>query len=226
MSDSSCGRTRNSDHRRLGVNLTVESLLAAIADNDRWSIARRSTGPLLRDLLNAGAAGAHLHSGPLGARYIALGGHPLTAVDDGVAILIGVVTGLATPGELPITAVLIRRDESARHWLVASLDVGRPTPTDVRHAVVRGTLSEPDDLEIIGAAAPLDARAAAFDWDDPATILRNFDDRPPHTVADMHLDLAEFGRAAWPWLADEAPSFAGLFLRATHPNLVRDFDEE
>ncbi|MFC4604162.1 hypothetical protein [Rhodococcus kronopolitis] len=210
----------NTDPRRVGALYTVELLLEAISTGNRWSIARRATGPLLGQLLAAdGSGGSHPHV--LGTPRLSLTAHPLAVVDDDVAVVLGAVTERTRPDPTPLVAVLIRSTVDPRHWLVAALETTAEIAEDTRRAAVLGEYTESADAATIAAHSPLDPEAAAIDWDDPTVVLRAHANGTV-TVADALAHLAEFDRSAWPWLADEGVTFGGLYLRARHPELVRE----
>ncbi|MGU3432620.1 hypothetical protein ACNHUS_06340 [Actinomycetes bacterium M1A6_2h] len=80
------------------------------------------------------------------------------------------------------------------------------------------------DLDIIAGHCPLDARAASIDWDDDSEVLRHTDTGEV-TVADARAEAATWPRQSWHWLADECHTFAGLYYRGRHPELVREFPQ-
>ncbi|SDD19833.1 hypothetical protein [Rhodococcus tukisamuensis] len=214
---------RNTDPRRVGALYTVEILLEAISECDRWSIARRATGPLLGQLLAAeGSGGSHPRPHLLGAPRLSLTAHPLAVVDDDVAVVIGAVTEGTRPDPTPLVAVLIRSTIDPRHWLVAALETTAEIAQDTRRAVARGEYTESADAATIAAHGPLDPTATAVDWADPTAVLRNHANGTV-TVADTLAQLANYDRSAWPSLADEAITFCGQYLRARHPELVREY---
>ncbi|MGF0312263.1 hypothetical protein [Rhodococcus sp. IEGM1428] len=78
------------------------------------------------------------------------------------------------------------------------------------------------DLDIIAAHGPLHVRAASMDWDDDLVILRH-NDTGVVTVADARVEAATWPRDSWQWLADEAHTLTGLYLRGRRPELVCEF---
>jgi hypothetical protein len=214
-------RNRLADRRRQRVIATVSQLVDGIARQDRWMIARRSTGRLLDQLLS--------HSGdpeftyPGWSSCLGVDGAPVAVVeDDDAAVVLGVVRSSAQHDPIPVAAVLVASTAAPRTWLVASLDIATAVDNDFQRAIQHGRFSEAIDADIIARRNPLDRRAAAIDWDDPTVVLRT----SPHgttTVGDALSELAEWDQRAWTWLADECPSFGGLYLRARHPELVRQY---
>lgn len=217
---------RNTDPRRVGALYTVEILLEAISKGDRWSIARRATGPLLGQLLAAegsgGSEGSHPRPHLLGAPRLSLTAHPLAVVDDDVAVVIGAVTEGTRPDPTPLVAVLVRSTVDPRHWLAAALETNAEIAQDTRRAVARGEYTESADAATIAAHGPLDPTATAIDWDDPTAVLRRHANGTV-TVADALAELADHDRSAWPRLADDVVMIYGLYLRARHPALVREY---
>jgi hypothetical protein len=214
-------RNRLADRRRQRVIATVSQLVDGIARQDRWMIARRSTGRLLDQLLS--------HSGdpeftyPGGSSCLGVDGAPVAVVeDDDAAVVLGVVRSSAQHDPIPVAAVLVASTAAPRTWLVASLDIATVVDNDFQRAIQHGRFSETIDADIIARHRPLDRRAAAIDWDDPTGVLRT-SHRGTTTVADALSELAEWDQRAWTWLADECPSFGGLYLRARHPELVRQY---
>jgi hypothetical protein len=104
--------------------------------------------------------------------------------------------------------------------------VGSSAPRDRSFArrVQHEALEIDADLKIIAAHGPLDARASSIDWDDDSMIVR-FNDTGVTTVADTRAEAATWPRESWHWLANDGLTFAGLHLRACHPELVREFPD-
>ncbi len=123
---------------------------------------------------------------------------------------------------IPVAAVLVASTAAPRTWLVASLDIATAVHNDFQRAIQHGRFSETIDADIIARHSPLDTRAAAIDWDDPTVVLRKSSNGTT-TVADALSELAEWDQRAWTWIADECPTFGGLYLRARHPELVRQY---
>ncbi|MDG3009589.1 hypothetical protein G4X40_05460 [Rhodococcus sp. D2-41] len=208
---------------RFQVLTVVELLLEAVRDGDRWSIARRATGPLLRQLLSAESEPAYARLRDATLRGLAA--NPVAAVDGDHAVVMGAVTG-SDHGPIPLVAILIRADGDS--WLVAELDTSAAVDPGRLMAAALGRARDREDptstdARIIADASPLDPRAAAIDWDDPTEVIRTTADGPI-TVADALADLPKFGRSCWTWLADDGVMFLGLYLRARHPELVREPD--
>jgi hypothetical protein len=213
--------SRNRDPKRQHAFAIVEQLLDAIAKSDRWSIARRTTGQLLERLLAAEDSGDPHPCPRLRTAGLGLAEHPLAVVDDEVAVVIGTVTGQRDQEPIPVVAVLVVSPIDPRSWLVAALETSVALDTDSRIATVLGNFTEDADIAIIARHSPLDPKAVAIDWTDSTVVLR----RHAHgtvTVADVLTELSR-DRSIWPWLADDCVSFAGLYLRATHPELVREY---
>lgn len=214
--------TRNKDPRRSGMCGIVGQVLEAIAEGDRWSMARRTTGRFLERLLAAGESG-HSHPCPRlrDAPRVGMSENPLAVVDDDVAVVIGTLIAPAEREPIPFVAVLIASTADPLWWRVAALDTTAEIDRDIRVATVLGESTESDDTAIIAQYSPLDPKAAAIDWNDPTVVLRT-ETNGVHTVADTLADLANFDRSAWPWLADEGVTSMGWYLRARHPELVRE----
>ncbi|ORM27807.1 hypothetical protein [Williamsia sp. 1135] len=210
---------RLADPDRQHVLGTVNRVIDAVAHEDRWSIARRCTGQLLEELLSG------IHELTLTPQdsvdLVGFAGVPIVAVDDGIAVAIGGVEQTAHQPPAPIVAVLTASSERPSTWLVASLDVRAAVDADLQRALQFGALPESDDTQLIAAHSPLDARAAAIDWDNPELVFRTAASGTV-TVRDALKELDEFDRQPWPWLADECPTFAGLFPRTRHPELLRE----
>ncbi|OZF06088.1 hypothetical protein CH300_12815 [Rhodococcus sp. 15-1154-1] len=208
------------EDRRLGSFIAaVTTLVQAVARRDRWQIARKSTGPLLRDLL----AGRYddVFVVDVHGELPWLDDVPIAVADDRVAVVVGSIPASSESGPISITAVLVSRD-SPRRWLVAALNFELVADRDFQKQVQFGMFDEEEDLAAIAAHGPLDAEAAAIDWDDPTVVLR-FDEKVRCTVADAVADLNNFDRSAWSWLAADCITFGGMYLRARHPELVREY---
>ncbi|UOT01582.1 hypothetical protein MPY17_21555 [Rhodococcus opacus] len=151
-------------------------------------------------------------------------GAPVAVVedDDTAVVLGGVRTSAEGADPIPVAAVLVASTASPRTWLVASLDIAAATDNDFQRAIQHGRFSETIDADIIARHSPLDTRAAAIDWDDPTVVLRK-SSIGTTTVADALSELAKWDQRAWTWIADERVMFGGLYLRARHPELVRQF---
>jgi hypothetical protein len=200
----------------------VGQVLEAIAEGDRWSMARRTTGRFLEQLLAAGESGdSHPCPRPRDAPRLGISEHPLAVVDDDVAVVIGTLTAPAERDPIPFIAILIASTADPLWWRVAALDTTAAIERDIRVATVHGEFTESDDTAAIAQYGPLDPKAAAIDWSDPTVVLRTHTNGV-YTVADALADLADFDRSAWPWLADEGVTFMGWYLRARHPELVRE----
>ncbi|RZL25653.1 MAG: hypothetical protein EOP31_10250 [Rhodococcus sp. (in: high G+C Gram-positive bacteria)] len=211
---------RFKEDRRLGTLIACVSLLIeAIARRDRWQIARAATGPLLEELL----AGHYDDKFVTGDRpdHPGLQGVPIAVADDRVAIVVGSVPTDAEPRPIQVTAVLVARD-CPRRWLVAALDFDMVADNDFQRQVQFGTFSEDMDLAVIAAHGTLDNEAAEIDWDDPTVVLRESESGTV-TVADIVTELAKWDRSAWAWLAAERVTLSGHYLRAKHPELVREY---
>ncbi|MFG1782605.1 hypothetical protein ACGFIU_09200 [Rhodococcus oryzae] len=200
----------------------VEQLLEAITEGDRWSMARRTTGRFLGQLLAAGESGdSHPCPRLRDAPRLSLTEHPLAVVDDDIAVVIGTVTTPAERDPIPLVAVLIASNANPRSWRVAALDTTAEIDRDIRVTAVRGADTQSDDTAIIAQYGPLDPNAAAIDWNDPTVVLCTHANGA-YTVADALAELEDYDRSAWPWLADEGVTFCGWYLRARHPELVRE----
>lgn len=208
------------EDRRLGPLIaTVTILVQAIARRDRWQIARKSTGPLLRDLL----AGRYddVFTIDVHGELPGLEGVPIAVADDRVALVVGSFPASGESVPIPITAVLVSRD-SPRRWLVAALNFDLVADRGFQRQVQFGMFDEEADLAAIAAHGQLDTDAAAIDWSDPTVVLRS-DEKVVWTVADAVAELNDFGRSAWSWLAADRITFGGIYLRAMHPDLVREY---
>ena len=205
---------------RLGTLIArVDLLIEAITRRDRWQIARNATGPLLKELL----AGHYDHRfeaadqvgipGPEGA--------PIAVADDRVAVVVGAFQSSPETSPVPVTAVLVARAHPHR-WLVAALDFEMIADGTFQRRVQFGTFSEEEDLAVIAAHGTLDTEAAAIDWDDPAAVLRD-NGVTKVTVADVIPELAKFSRAGWAMIAEENVELSAGYLRARHPELVREY---
>lgn len=210
---------RFKEDRRLGFLIAaVTTLVQAVARRDRWQIARESTGPLLRDLL----AGRYDDVFTLGVHgEPGLEGVPIAVADDRIALVVGSIRASSESGPIPITAVLVSRD-SPRRWLVAALNFDLVADLEFQHQVQFGMFDEEADLAVIAAHGQLDTEAAAIDWDDPTVVLRS-DENATWTVADALKELDRFDRSAWSWLAADRMTSGGIYLRARHPDLVREY---
>ncbi|NMM90094.1 hypothetical protein B2J88_38160 [Rhodococcus sp. SRB_17] len=206
--------------RRLGTLIACVSLLVeAIARRDRWQIARTTTGPLLEKLL----AGHYDHTFVTGGRpdHPGLQGVPIAVADDRVAIVVGTVPTDTKPPSIQVTAILVARDHP-RRWLVAALDFDMIADNDFQRQVQFGTFAEETDLAVIAAHGILDTEAAEIDWEDPTVVLRGGESGTV-TVADIVAELTTWDRSAWAWVAAERVTLTGLYLRARHPELVREY---
>ncbi|TFI44814.1 hypothetical protein E4P29_03375 [Rhodococcus sp. 1R11] len=213
-------KNRFREDRRLGPLITVvTTLVQAIARRDRWQIARKSTGPLLRDLL----AGRYDDVFTLGVHGELpwLEDVPIAVADDRVALVVGSIPASSESGRISIAAVLVSRD-SPRRWLVAALNFDLIADRDFQKLVQFGMFDEGEDLAAIAAHGQLDTEAAAIDWDDPTVVLRS-DEKVVWTVADAVAELNDFVQSAWSWLAADRITFGGIYLRARHPELVREY---
>lgn len=207
--------------RRIGSLIhCVNIIIFAIARLDRWQMARHSTGPLLERLLVGDYDGLFA----VDHEYLRRGldGAPIAVADDRVALVVGLVPNLTGNDPIPVTAVLVARGNPER-WLVAAIDFDSAVDIGFQRRVQHGSFSEEEDLAVIAAHEPLDREAVAIDWDDSAAVLREHEGGC-YTVADALAELADFGRPEWPWMADECHMFAGLYLRAKHPELVRRYE--
>ncbi|TQC42096.1 hypothetical protein EEB14_50750 [Rhodococcus sp. WS4] len=214
-------RNRLADPRRQHVIGAVSQLVDGIARQDRWTIARRSTGQLLDHLLSHSGDPAFTYRS--GSCSLGVDGAPVAVVeDDDTAVVLGGVRSSTGRDPIPVAAVLVASTAAPRTWLVASLDIATAVDNDFQRAIQHGRFSETIDADIIARHSPLDTRAAAIDWDDPTVVLRKSSNGTT-TVADALSELAEWDQRAWTWIADECPTFGGLYLRARHPELVRQY---
>lgn len=214
-------RNRLADPRRQRVIATVSQLVDGIARQDRWTIARRSTGWLLDHLLSNSDNPAFVLRG----QELCLGvdGAPIAVVEDeDVAVVSEPVRSAIERAPIPVAAVPVASTAAPRTWLVASLDIATAVDNDFQRAIQHGRFSESIDADIIAGHSPLDRRAAAIDWDDSTVVLRQ-SATGTTTVADALAELAEWDQGAWMWLADECLTFARRYLRARHPELVRQY---
>ncbi|MBY4213542.1 hypothetical protein HQO42_18530 [Rhodococcus fascians] len=111
---------------------------------------------------------------------------------------------------------------TVRPWFVASLTQYQMLDNEFQRRVQHESFPIDADLDIIAAHGPLDVRAASIDWDDDSVILRR-SDTGVVTVAEARAETATWPCKSWHWLADEAHTFTGLYLRGCHPELVREF---
>lgn len=186
-------------------------------------MARRATGPLLEQLLSGD------HDDTFGTaseteRSVGLGGAPVVVIDGNVAIVVAPVTNSGSRSVAAVTALLIRASTTGtvRPWFVASLTRDQMLDNEFQRRVQHEAFPIDADLAIIAAHGPLDVRSASIDWDDDSVIVRS-SDTGVVTVADARAEAATWSRESWHWLADEAHTFAGLYLRGCHPELVREF---
>jgi hypothetical protein len=199
----------------------VSGVMEAVARRDRWQIARNTTGPLLEELL----AGRYDQEFVTADRpyHRSLDGAPIAVADNRIAIVVGSVpTESDHHPRVPVTAVLVAAPAHPLHWLVAALDFDMVVDNDFQRRVQFGTFSEDADLAVIAAHGTLDTEAAAIDWDDPTVVLHN-SENGTITVADAMADLAKWDRRGWAWIAADRNEFASLYLRAKHPELVREY---
>lgn len=208
---------------RGGLVAHVDVLVEAIARGDRWAVARRATGPLLEQLLS-GDYDDTFGTSAESDRSVGLGGAPVVLIDGNVAIVVAPVTNSGSGSVGAVTALLIRSSTpgTERRWFVASLTQDQMLDNEFQRRVQHESFPIDADLDIIAAHGPLDAHAASIDWDDDSVILRR-SDTGVVTVADARAEAATWSRESWHWLADEAHTFAGLYLRGCHPELVREF---
>ncbi|MBY4130144.1 hypothetical protein HQO83_17250 [Rhodococcus fascians] len=208
---------------RGGLVARVSILVEAIARGDRWAVARRATGPLLEQLLS-GDYDDTFGTASESDRSVSLGGAPVVVIDGNVAIVVAPVTNSGSGSVGSVTALLIRASTTGtvRPWFVASLTQDQMLDHEFQRRVQHESCPIDADLDIIAAHGPLDVRAASIDWDDDSVILRH-SDTGVVTVADALAEAATWSRESWHWLADEAHTFTGLYLRGRHPELVREY---
>ncbi len=208
---------------RGGLVAHVSVLVEAIARGDRWAVARRATGPLLEQLLS-GDFDDTFGTASESDRSVGLGGAPVVVIDGDVAIVVAPVTNSGSGSAGAVTALLIRASATGtvRPWFVASLTQDQMLDNEFQRRVQHEAFPIDADLDIIAAHGPLDVRAASIDWDDDSVILRR-SDTGVVTVADARAEAATWSRESWHWLADEAHTFTGLYLRGRRPELVREF---
>lgn len=164
-------RNRLADPRRQRVIATVSQLVDGIARQDRWTIARRSTGPLLDQLLSHSGDPAFTYRS--GNSCLGVDGAPIVVVeDDDTAVVLGGVRSSAQHDPIPVAAVLVASTAAPHPWLVASLDIAAAVDNDFQRAIQHGRLSETIAADVIARHSPLDMRAAAIDWDNPTGVLR------------------------------------------------------
>ncbi|MBV6762596.1 hypothetical protein KV605_39900 [Rhodococcus opacus] len=212
-------RFQNSGFGRLIA--CVSGVIEAVARRDRWQIARNTTGPLLEELL----AGRYDHKFVMGDRpyHRGLDGAPIAVADNRIAIVVGTVqTESDHHPRVFVTAVLVAAPAHLLRWLVAALDFDMVVDNDFQRRVQFGTFSEDEDLAVIAAHGALDTEAAAIDWGDPSVVLRD-SENGTITVTDAVADLAKWDRRGWAWIAEDRNEFASLYLRAKHPELVREY---
>jgi hypothetical protein len=86
--------------------------LDGIACRDRGSIARRSTGPLLDELLPGSSQ--PLSTGQHSRYHPGLGGAPIAVVEDDVAVVLGATDESAERAPRPVPAVLVASSSAPR----------------------------------------------------------------------------------------------------------------
>ncbi|QII07259.1 hypothetical protein BH93_19510 [Rhodococcoides fascians A25f] len=206
---------------RGGFIALVGQLVDAIDRQDRWAVARRATGRLLDELLS-GQYGEYFGVPTTSAECLGLDNAPVVLVDDGLAIVTAPVMRRHVGVVGAVSALLVQAEGRDGPWLVASLTQNTLLDSAFRGRVQHEAFEIDADLEIIAAHGPLDARASSIDWVDGSVILRQ-SDTGVTTVADARAEAATWPRESWHWLADDGLTFAGLYLRRCHPELVREF---
>jgi hypothetical protein len=204
-------------HHRGGLAAHVGLLIDAIAHRDRWRIARRATGDLLDELLSGAYDDVYGEPGT----DVGLDGAPVVMVDDGMAVVIAAARGGGIEQPVPVCALLTQSSNPDHGWLVGALTQEHLLDNSFQRRVQHNEFTPEEDAAIIAGHMPLDEEAASIDWNDDATIVR----RVPSaliTVADARSEAEEMPRERWAWEADNRYSFAALYLRASHPELVRE----
>lgn len=206
---------------RGGFIALVGQLVDAIDRQDRWAVARRATGPLLDELLS-GQCDEYFGVPTTSRECLGLDNAPVVLVDDGLAIVTAPVMRRHVGVVGAVSALLVQAGGGDGPWLVVSLTQDTLLDSAFRRRVQHEAFEIDADLEIIAAHGPLDARASSIDWDDGSVILRQ-SDTGVTTVADARAEAATWPRGSWHWLADDAVTVTGLYLRGCYPELVREF---
>ncbi|MDZ7910235.1 MAG: hypothetical protein U5O16_00055 [Rhodococcus sp. (in: high G+C Gram-positive bacteria)] len=206
---------------RGGFIALVGQLVDATDRRDRWAVARRATGQLLDELLS-GEYDDYFGLRRASAQPLGLGDAPIVLVDDGLAMVTAPVMRRHVGVVGNVSALLVQAEGGHGPWFAASLTQDTLLDRGFCKRVQHEAFEIDADAEIIAAHGPLCSLASSIDWDDDSVILRH-NDIGVTTVADVRAEAATWPRGSWHWLADDAVTLTGLYLRRCHPELVREF---